>query len=220
MGWTADKGNVINGMIIIHCLKREKHFTQPDWLCCLYSTGSTKNGSLYYFVNFYLLVTIWTILNDILLFVFIVSLNTTFRTPCSQLSSTTWPIHVVDDSRIYGVLKVVFSLTINTDWQTQRDNNTKIWHNVFHMWMFFTHFCIIMFNEMFSTAGKVSPEQPLSGRQPRQDVKVFWHFRDWLCSHLQSVNGGLVESTLMTRCLALCYVYLCSVGVWDGMWPF
>jgi len=48
MGWTADKGNGINGIIIIHCLKREKHFTQPDWLCCLYSTGSTKNGILYY----------------------------------------------------------------------------------------------------------------------------------------------------------------------------
>jgi hypothetical protein len=37
----------------------------------------------------------------------------------------------------------------------------------------------MMFIEMFSTAGKVSPEHPLffneifSGRQPRQDVKVF-----------------------------------------------
>lgn len=49
------------------------------------------------------------------MFVFIVSSNTTFRTPYSQLSSTTRPIHVVDDGRIYGVLKVMFALTINTD---------------------------------------------------------------------------------------------------------
>jgi hypothetical protein len=51
-------------------------------------------------------------------------------------------------------------------------------------------------------------------------VKVFWHSRNWLCSHLQSVAGGLVEPTLLTRCPALCCVYLCSAWVWDGMQPF
>ena len=39
-----------------------------------------------------------TILNDILLFVFIVSSNTTFRTSYIHLSSTTWSKHVEDDS--------------------------------------------------------------------------------------------------------------------------
>ena len=38
-----------------------------------------------------------------------------------------------------------------------------------------------------------------SGRQPRQYVKVFWHFRDWLRPHLQGLAGGLVESWLMTK---------------------
>jgi len=41
------------------------------------------------------------------------------------------------------------------------------------------HYYIMMFIEMFSTAGKVSPEHPLflsevfSGRQLWQDVKIF-----------------------------------------------
>jgi hypothetical protein len=41
------------------------------------------------------------------------------------------------------------------------------------------------FNEIFS------------GRQPHQDVKVFGHFRDWLCPQLQGVAGGLVEPKLL-----------------------
>jgi len=34
--------------------------------------------------------------------------------------------------------------------------------------MFFTHYYIMMFTEMFSTAGKVSPEHPLFS------MKFFW----------------------------------------------
>jgi len=37
------------------------------------------------------------------------------------------------------------------------------------------------------------------GRQPCQDLKVFWRFRDWLCPHRQVVVGGLVEPKLMTN---------------------
>jgi len=91
--------------------------------------------------------------------------------------------------------------------------------------MFFTHYYIMMLTEMFSKAGTVSPEHQLffneifSGRHSRQDVKFFWHFRDWLCPHLQSVAGGLVEPSLMTRCPTLCCVYLCSAWVWDGCDP-
>jgi len=45
-----------------------------------------------------------------------------------------------------------------------------------------------------------------SGRQLRQDVKVFWHFKDWLCPHLQGVAGDLVETKLITSCPTLCRV--------------
>lgn len=47
--------------------------------------------------------------------VFIVSANTAFRTPYIQLSSTTSFSHAVDDNWIYSVLKVVFTLKINTN---------------------------------------------------------------------------------------------------------
>lgn len=47
--------------------------------------------------------------------VFIVSANTTFRTPYIELSSTTCFSHVVDDNWIYGILNVVFEWTINTN---------------------------------------------------------------------------------------------------------
>jgi len=40
-------------------------------------------------------------------------------------------------------------------------------------------FAVTEFNEMFL------------GRQPLQDVKVFWRFRDWLCPLLQGVAWWL-----------------------------
>jgi hypothetical protein len=45
-------------------------------------------------------------------------------------------------------------------------------------------FAATVFNETFS------------GRQPRQGVKVFLRFRNWLRHHLQVVADGLVELKL------------------------
>jgi hypothetical protein len=58
-----------------------------------------------------------------------------------------------------------------------------------------------------------------SGRQPHQVLKVFHHFREWLCPHFQGVAGGLVEPKLINGCPTLCCVCLCSAWMWDRLWP-
>jgi hypothetical protein len=54
MGWTADKGNEINGMIIIVSKRKNILHNQID--CVVFIVQDQQRMAVYYLVNFYLLV--------------------------------------------------------------------------------------------------------------------------------------------------------------------
>jgi len=61
------------------------------------------------------------------------------------------------------------------------------------------------FNEMFSDI------------HPRQDVKVYRHFRGRLRPHRQGIAGGLVEPEPMAGCPTVCCAYIRSEQARDDM---